>query len=226
MKKSLILHIDSLEILDELSLEQKGILFNAIYQYHLGNEVDLDFAMKIAFLPFKNQFIRDSQKYSETTESNSYAGRLGNLKRWNNDLYKQVIDNVINIDEAEKIAQSRKVSQPIATATKVSQPIAIDRLNDSDSKNDSESKKISINDKDENFKNEIFSYSEIYSKDMLEKFYLHWSEKNSKQKMKFELEKTWETKKRLSKWHANSLKWDASKNNTKQIDGSKLINIE
>lgn len=78
-----------------------------------------------------------------------------------------------------------------------------------------ESKDI-FTDNDTEFKNEIFSYSDTYSKDMLEKFYLHWSEKNSKGKMKYELQPTWETKKRLSTWHSNSLKWEAKKPKTKE----------
>lgn len=71
-------------------------------------------------------------------------------------------------------------------------------------------------DKDIDFKSEIFSYSDTYSKDMLEKFYLHWSEKNSKGKMKYQLQPTWETKKRLSTWHSNSLKWEIKKPQSKE----------
>lgn len=71
---------------------------------------------------------------------------------------------------------------------------------------------------DIDFKNEIFSYSDTYSKDMLEKFYLHWSEKNSKGKMKYELQPTWETKKRLSTWHSNSLKWEIKNPKLNHID--------
>ena len=61
MKKSFILHIDSLAILDEMTFEQKGILFDAIYKHQLGEEVSLEFSMKMAFAPFKNQFIRDNE---------------------------------------------------------------------------------------------------------------------------------------------------------------------
>jgi hypothetical protein len=96
-KKSIILHLDSLEILNELNNEQKGILFDAIYQYNLGNEIELDFALKIAFLTFKNQFKRDNESYNKIMESNSNAGKIGNLKRWNNDLYLKVIENELSI---------------------------------------------------------------------------------------------------------------------------------
>lgn len=75
------------------------------------------------------------------------------------------------------------------------------------------------------FKNEILSYQDKYSKDMLEKFYLHWSEKNSKGKMKYELEKTWETEKRLIKWHSNSMKWSTKSNiiDPKKLEADKYI---
>lgn len=38
-------------------------------------------------------------------------------------------------------------------------------------------------------------------------FYLHWSEVNSKGKMKFQLNDTWETRKRMLKWASNAEKW-------------------
>lgn len=76
-KKSFILHLDSLEILDDMNLEQKGILFDAIRNFHLGIETDLDFGMKMAFAPFKNQFIRDNEKYSVIVERNKSNGSKG-----------------------------------------------------------------------------------------------------------------------------------------------------
>lgn len=77
MKKSFILHLDSLSILDEMTFEQKGILFDAIYKYQQGEEINLDFAMKMAFAPFKNQFIRDNEKYNEFKERQTENGKKG-----------------------------------------------------------------------------------------------------------------------------------------------------
>ena len=74
MKTGFILHLDSLAVLDELTNEQAGILFKAIRDYNLGVEPELDFAMKMAFLPFKNQFIRDFEKYENTCERNKTNG--------------------------------------------------------------------------------------------------------------------------------------------------------
>lgn len=77
MKTGFILHLDSLAVLDELTNEQAGILFKAIRDYNLGKEPELDFAMKMAFLPFKNQFVRDSVKYDGVCERNKINGAKG-----------------------------------------------------------------------------------------------------------------------------------------------------
>jgi len=76
-KKSFILHIDSLAILDEMTFEQKGILFDAIYKYQLGVEVELDFGIKMAFATFKNQFNRDNEKYNSFVIKQKDNGKRG-----------------------------------------------------------------------------------------------------------------------------------------------------
>jgi hypothetical protein len=69
--------LDSLSVLDELTHEQAGILFKAIRDYNLGKEPELDFAMRMAFIPFKNQFERDLEKYNNTCERNKNNGAKG-----------------------------------------------------------------------------------------------------------------------------------------------------
>ena len=77
MKTGFILHLDSLSVLDELTNEQAGILFKAIRDYNLGKEPELDFAMRMAFIPFKNQFERDLKTYNNTCERNRNNGSKG-----------------------------------------------------------------------------------------------------------------------------------------------------
>jgi hypothetical protein len=77
MRKSFILHLDSLEVLDDLSIEQKASLFDAIRDYNLGKEVKLSGLMKAVFTPFKNQFNRDNDKYESIVERNSINGSKG-----------------------------------------------------------------------------------------------------------------------------------------------------
>ena len=110
-RKSFVLHNDSLDILDDLTDEQAGKLFKAISTYHkIGKIIDLDQLLKIAITPFLNQFKRDDENWTKTKEERSLSGRIGNLKRWNNDLYKQFEVGKITLKEAENIAKSHKKS--------------------------------------------------------------------------------------------------------------------
>lgn len=80
-KKSFLLHIDSLDILDDLSNGQAGVLFKAIKAYQKGEDFELDNIVKVAFSPFKNQFIRDNEKYAKTCERRAIAGSKGGKQR-------------------------------------------------------------------------------------------------------------------------------------------------
>lgn len=69
------------------------------------------------------------------------------------------------------------------------------------------SKDSNIDIRKSEFKNDLSLYLEKYGKDTLNLFYSYWSETNqSKTKMRFELEKTWELNLRLAKWKNNSQK--------------------
>ena len=77
MKKSFVLHKDSLSVLDELTNEQAGILFKAIRNYQNGEPVDLEFGLRMAFIPFENQFERDNEAYENTVKRNRDNGSKG-----------------------------------------------------------------------------------------------------------------------------------------------------
>jgi hypothetical protein len=78
MKKSFILHIDSLDVLDELDDEQTAVLFRMIKWYVNGEEIgDCNPIAKVAFVPFKNQLDRDQKKYDAICERNAKNGAKG-----------------------------------------------------------------------------------------------------------------------------------------------------
>lgn len=80
-KKSFLLHIDSLDILDDLTNGQAGVLFKAIKAYQNDENFDLDSIVKMAFIPFKNQFKRDDEKYTKTCERRAIAGAKGGKQK-------------------------------------------------------------------------------------------------------------------------------------------------
>ena len=76
-KKSFLLHIDSLEILDELTNDQCGLLFKACRDFNLGVEVNLDSILSLVFFSFKKQFERDGVKYKTIVDRNKSNGNKG-----------------------------------------------------------------------------------------------------------------------------------------------------
>jgi len=77
MSKSFIVHKDSLSVLDDLTDEQCGQLFRAIKAYQLDEPIDLPSIVKVAFSPFRSQFIRDNDKYQNIVERNKNNGAKG-----------------------------------------------------------------------------------------------------------------------------------------------------
>lgn len=116
MKKSFILHVDSLSVLDELSNEQAGILFKAIKDYQNGLIPELDFGLRMAFLPFENQFKRDAESYDKTCLRNQKNGSKG--------------------------GRPKKPTETQKTQVVISKPKKADSDNDSDS--DNENNKITL----------------------------------------------------------------------------------
>jgi hypothetical protein len=119
-RKSFLIHIDSLDVLDALTNEQAGELFKAMKSFQLGDEIELNPLVKIAFSPFKNQFIRDDEKYKTTCERRADAGSKGG------------------------IAKASKAKQKVASASKCKQDLA----NVADSKNKNDSKSDNKNESD------------------------------------------------------------------------------
>lgn len=67
-----------------------------------------------------------------------------------------------------------------------------------------------------NFEKEVFNSE--YQTDLCKEFFDYWTEPNkSNTKMKFELNKTWNTKLRLKTWYNNQKKWDKPKSNKKTM---------
>jgi len=78
MKKSFLLHYDSLSVIDKMTDGQVGKLLRKMKSYHNWNDYDPeDIVVEIAFEQFKNQFDRDIKKYINVCERN-----VENWKKW------------------------------------------------------------------------------------------------------------------------------------------------
>lgn len=108
-RKSFLLHIDSLDILDDLEDQQVANLFRAIKAHQKGEDMELDALTKIAFIPFKNQFERDQEKYEETCKRRAEAGsKGGKAKVANASKSKQKVANLADNDNKNKSKNKNK----------------------------------------------------------------------------------------------------------------------
>ncbi len=127
-KKSFILYSDSQGLINQLPDDVAGRLLKHIYAYvNDENPVSEELLINIAFEPIKMQFKRDLKKWEESKDSKSINGKMGNLKRYNTDLYDLVNQNKMSLEEAENVAKSRKASQG---DSKQSQSVANVAVND------------------------------------------------------------------------------------------------
>ena len=79
----------------------------------------------------------------------------------------------------------------------------------------------------DDFKKDITKNQANYSNELLTEFFLNWSEKGTGGKMKFQLQKTWETKLRLKKWELlNYSKIETKKISNNNYNNSTVKNLE
>jgi len=90
MKESFVLYTSQYEAIAELSAQQKGELFDALFQYvSTGEEPQFsDREIKMAFNFMRIQIDRDNAKYEEVCEHRRAAGRKGGRPRKQADSYE------------------------------------------------------------------------------------------------------------------------------------------
>jgi Family of unknown function (DUF6291) len=129
-KSSFVMYSDWISVFDKLTDQEAGVLIKHIFAY--VNDLDpepKDRLTEIAFEPIKQTLKRDLRKWEGETGTRSDAGKLGNLKRWHPELYKQVINGEISLE----IALRQIGSHPIANVANVAVSVSV---SDSDNGSD------------------------------------------------------------------------------------------
>lgn len=101
VKKSFVMYVDMYLPTENLSLSQKGELWDAVFKYNSGGEVNISDPMaKMAFSFFQQAFNRDAEKYDAVREKRRIAGSLGGTAKATN--AKQTVANVANANSAKQ----------------------------------------------------------------------------------------------------------------------------
>lgn len=179
-KKGFILYADQKALFEQLPNDKAGELIKFIFAYvNDENPITEDLIINLAFTPIKQQLKRDLIKFEETKEKRSEAGKAGANKRW------QTIAN-----DSKRISTIAKIADNVNVNVNVKEKV------------------IDINVRKHKFASSLQPYLEKYGKDLLNEFYLYWTETTlNNKKLKFELEKTFSLDRRLSNWSKNASKF-------------------
>ncbi len=186
-KKSFILYKDQKEIIDELSDEEAGKLFKAIYQYIDTKKVNLTGSLKLIFIPFRNSFDRDEKKYDEIVEKRSNAGKNHTGNQYTRKKEREQMEQVFQSEfDFENKDQSDDKNDDFQKKLEQNGTNGTVSVSVSDSVNVSDSVSVSVNKSVPNTHTPIFEYClsifKDYDKKDLEKsckkFFQYYDEKN------------------------------------------------
>lgn len=77
-KNTILVYTDLMEQLEELSLEERGIILTAMIKYQMGEELPkMSKLLKLVFIPIRQSIDRDNDAYERKCEKNRENGKLG-----------------------------------------------------------------------------------------------------------------------------------------------------
>ena len=206
MKKAFLLKNNWIEIFDNLSDKQAGVLIKSLFKYNVNGEKPTDLT-DIEVKAYFNVMLLDcnamNESYDRRCETSALNGSLGGAPKGNSNAKKQPKNNLNNLNNPNE--------------------------NENDNENDLKKEAILTDSQEKKIKKQILSFEENknkfmsecadfipkYGKELIRAFFDYWTEPNkSRNKMRFELQKTWDLALRLSTWNNNNLKFN--KNGTNQ----------
>jgi len=206
MKPSCLFYSDWLVVAQEIKDEAlRCKLFDAILHYALdGAETPtLPSELTLLFASIKLQIDRSNERYFEICAMRSEAGKMGGAPKGNTNACK----NKQNKQMLELIEETSKTSKTSYNENKKQNQKKNDiiDLSEKPSKSTPKISKAELLEKrKQEFYESLLPFKEQYPAEMLESFFMYWSEPNkSNTKMRFETEKTWSLPLRLRRWAAN-----------------------
>ena len=176
-KKSFVAYSDWYGMFKALPDEVAGKLIKHIFSYvNDENPTTEDFVINALFEQVKSTLKRDLKKWEEQQEQRKQAGiRSAEVRKQNATLV-----NARLISSTDNVNVNVNVNDNV--------------INKKESKPSLETRSLA-------FKETLRPFINKYGVDMVKNFYGYWSEPNqTKTKMLFEMQKTWDTSRRLETW--------------------------
>lgn len=185
-------------------------VYEAIMEYaESGTLIELKPMAKMAFSIFKVEIDQENDRTRSISEKRAEAGRKAMEVRYNkSNKVQQNLTSLTNVTNASNCYQVLEKTQPnnniinnnnldIQEKKETTTKVVVKKKE----KDAAKAATLTIEQRQKDFYDTLLPYIGKYPKEMLRKFYNHWSELNKpRTKMRYEMEKTWEVGKRLATW--------------------------
>jgi hypothetical protein len=231
MRETFIIKSAWKDIFDDLGDKQAGVLIKAVFNYMATGEKptmqsDLEIKMAFKFMAldldtFKDKYERKCTINKENGTKGADFGKLGGRPRKSEKTPKNPQRGYDNPENPERPLTDNDTDNDLEKDTKNSSNeefVSMEKdfaASAAECENHptvklphiptKEEKEKSCAKKEKEFREELSAYTGLYGADMILAFFNYWTERNkSGTRLRFELEKTWETGKRLVTWSNRS----------------------
>ena len=195
---------------------------------------EADQRVSIIFEEWRIVYESDKEKYRQIVKMRSEAGKKGMKRRWeksdaqekqvdeqpgkqpdtetNNDFSVEASDNKTgepcdNSEPCDNHCHAALENVDATASTTANVDGDAKEVKSGGRRRKKSATALSLNDRKQAFYISMQRYADYYNREMLNDFYQYWTELDKRQcYMRFELQKTWETGKRLSLWARKSFK--------------------
>ena len=198
-RETFVFHKEWREATSGLPAEVRLEIYEAIIEYGISGRLsDLKPMAALAFRFVKATLDKDAERYGKAVERNRTNGKSGGRPAAETQSAEsQIQQNPVGFSETQQNpTKPKKPSGP---------------YNDNDYDNDIEEKKerkkegaagaATLQKRKEDFYSSLVPYVTTYGKDLIRQFFDYWTEPNrSATRMRYELERTWDIRRRLATW--------------------------
>lgn len=186
------------EAIEHLNYEEKGMVYSAIFNYGLNFvEPDLPNHLKTIFLLLRPQLDANIQKFKNGVTIKMKDDEKKRIKK----LAVESTQEIGNINDENLKVTISKIATDVIEETR-------------------QLKEVNLLKRKERFIADVKLHEDLYVQKVIDGFVDYWTEPNkAKTKMKYELQNTWDTKRRLRLW--NDRHWDYENKKNKIINGTR-----
>ncbi len=184
MRDSFVFYRSFFEALQDVPIEERAYIYDAICAYSLNDIEPKLTGMQLAIFKLIRPNIDSNKRKYENGKKGASFGKKGGRPKKDN-------PSQTPTKPQDNPSQTRNVD----VDDNVDDDVDINKEKIEKEKN------ISLLDRTQKFKDELTPFVEQYGKDMIRAFFDYWSEPNkAKTKMRYEMQKTWDVSGRLRTW--------------------------